>query len=84
MRQFNLKERLNYLDLFLSLINKKKFKFNFDDIDKNINDFVNFIQKNDNIIEKNILYYLLDLMVRMKFIHMLKNMECFSKYKIIN
>lgn len=53
VRQFNLKERLHFLDLFLSSINKNKnFKFNFDDIDKNINDYVNFIQKNENIIEK--------------------------------
>lgn len=53
VRKHNLKERLNCLDTFLSLINKKKnFKFNFDDIDKNINEYIKFITKNEKIIEK--------------------------------
>lgn len=53
VRKNNLKERLDCLDSFLSLINKKKnFKFDFNDLDKNINDYIQFITKNNNIIDK--------------------------------
>lgn len=53
VRNKNLGERLDCLDTFLSSINKKKnFKFDFNDIDKNIDDYIQFITKNEKIIEK--------------------------------
>lgn len=53
VRKNNLKERLNYLNSSISLINKKKnFKFDFNHIDNNIKDYISFINNNDNIIEQ--------------------------------
>lgn len=55
IRNNNLKIRLQYLDEFITLLQKKKnFKFNFDvdKIDKNIQDYIQFISSHDKIIEK--------------------------------